>query len=114
MIDSSDVVKIEVWDVVDKAISKESRKVVDTIKLEHNTTAPTAAEVVQANDNLEMGLDASTVNVYRNAQAAIFMFDITKPWTFAYVNNELEKVPENMAILVLVSIIIYPSFSFWK
>ncbi|KAI8985864.1 hypothetical protein BDB01DRAFT_786594 [Pilobolus umbonatus] len=96
--DSTEIVKIEVWDVVDKAINKESRKVSDSIKLEHNTPA---IEVPRVQEDSEMGLDASTVNVYRNTQAAIFMFDITKPWTFKYVNDELSKVPETIAVLVL-------------
>lgn len=48
-----------------------------------------------------MGLDASTVNVYRNSHGAIFLFDTTKPWTFDYVNNELANVPESISVLVL-------------
>ncbi|KAG2232435.1 hypothetical protein INT48_001911 [Thamnidium elegans] len=71
--DSNDIVKIEVWDVVDKA---------------HNKTK---------SDNK----DASTVNVYRNTHGAIFLFDTTKPWTFDYVNNELSNVPETMSVLVI-------------
>lgn len=52
-----------------------------------------------------IGLDATTVNVYRNTHAVIFLFDITKPWTFDYVNNELAHVPETLSVLVLVSLI---------
>jgi hypothetical protein len=52
---------------------------------------------------MDMALDASTVDVYRNAHAVLFIFDVTKQWTFDYVNNALVTVPNNVAVLVLVS-----------
>ena len=69
------------------------------IKLDH-----TVAPKPQDDPAMDLGLDASTVNVYRNSHAALFLFDITKQWTFDYVNNELPNVPEGMAVLVLASI----------
>jgi hypothetical protein len=104
-IDSNDIVKIEVWDVVDKAHNKNKASESKGIKLEHKTSEtdvaspppPTEQEV-----DSSIGLDATTVNVYRNTHGAILLFDITKPWTFDYVNKELENVPETMAVLVLV------------
>ncbi|KAI8879044.1 P-loop containing nucleoside triphosphate hydrolase protein [Backusella circina FSU 941] len=94
--DSNDIVKIEVWDVVDKAHNKTVTKT-QGIKLDHNEKQKEQQQ--QEEDN--MGLDASTVNVYRNSHAALFLFDITKPWTFDYVDKELENVPETMSVLVL-------------
>lgn len=108
-IDSNDIVKIEVWDVVDKAHNKNKSSESKGIKLEHKTSetdvaSPTAplppSSEHEADDS--MGLDASTVNVYRNTHGAILLFDTTKPWTFDYVNKKLENVPETMAVLVLV------------
>ncbi|SAM00654.1 hypothetical protein [Absidia glauca] len=106
--DSNDIVKIEVWDVVDKAHNNTTKK--DTgIKLEH-TTAQLATEQQSqqpsqqqepAGPLMDMALDASTVDVYRNAHAALFIFDVTKQWTFDYVNNALVTVPNNVAVLVL-------------
>jgi hypothetical protein len=63
--------------------------------------SPPTAETEQSVD-VSMGLDATTVNVYRNTHGAILLFDTTKPWTFDYVNKELKNVPETMAVLVLV------------
>ncbi|GAA5797715.1 hypothetical protein HPULCUR_003109 [Helicostylum pulchrum] len=103
--DSNDIVKIEVWDVVDKAHNK-TKSDNKGIKLEHTATEPepAAAPIPSPSsssvDN-NMGLDASTVNVYRNTHGAIFLFDTTKPWTFDYVNNELANVPETMSVLVI-------------
>jgi hypothetical protein len=99
---------VEVWDVVDRSKNAVAASTVDTgIKLEHssmhkqqpkpNTTAPSTAELG------DIGLDASTVNVYRNCHAVIFMFDMTKPWTFEYIIKEVRAVPGNVSILVLVS-----------
>ncbi|KAK4521693.1 Nitrogen permease regulator 2 [Mucor velutinosus] len=110
--DSNDIVKIEVWDVVDKAHNKNKSESSKGIKLEHrpsDTKGDTAAtsnpqspqQQQQEDQDVSMGLDASTVNVYRNTHGAILMFDTTKPWTFDYVNQELKNVPESMAVLVL-------------
>ncbi|KAF7727592.1 Rab-like protein 6 [Apophysomyces ossiformis] len=105
--DSNDVVKIEVWDVVDKAHNNPSKKGDVGIKLEHKATTPSEeknSDQLESLDQLEessLALDASTVNVYRNTHAVLFLFDVTKQWTFDYVNNEIEKVPENVSVLVL-------------
>ncbi|CAO3630879.1 unnamed protein product [Mucor fragilis] len=111
--DSNDIVKIEVWDVVDKAHNKNKTESSKGIKLEHkpsDTTVDTAAasnsqspqqQQQHEDQDASMGLDASTVNVYRNTHGAILMFDTTKPWTFDYVNQELKNVPESIAVLVL-------------
>ncbi|CAO3625248.1 unnamed protein product [Cunninghamella echinulata] len=109
--DSNDIVKIEVWDVVDKAHNNNTKK--DTgIKLEHTAAAAAASpstNIENSTDNKEqtasitsdLALDASTVDVYRNSHAAILVFDITKQWTFDYVNNTLLNIPDNVAVLVL-------------
>ncbi|KAG1076822.1 hypothetical protein G6F42_025262 [Rhizopus arrhizus] len=110
--DSNDIVKIEVWDVVDKAHNKNKSEISKGIKLEHRpsdtkidsaTTSnpPSPQQHQQEDQDVAMGLDASTVNVYRNTHGAILMFDTTKPWKFDYVNKELNNVPESMAVLVL-------------
>ncbi|KAI9289937.1 P-loop containing nucleoside triphosphate hydrolase protein [Umbelopsis sp. AD052] len=103
--DSPDIIKVEVWDVVDRAKNAVTSPSTETgIKLEHTSaqkqqpkrgTTPPTAELG------DLGLDASTVNVYRNCHGVIFMFDMTKPWTFEYVIKELPSVPGNISILVL-------------
>ncbi|KAI7872055.1 hypothetical protein BDF14DRAFT_1755803 [Spinellus fusiger] len=101
--ESNDVVKIEIWDVVDKAHNNTTRKS-EGIKLEHTPTtamdSPKSPSIPEdASDAL--ALDASTVNVYRNAHAVLFLFDVTKPWTFDYVNRSLATVPCSVSVLVL-------------
>lgn len=115
-IDSNDIVKIEVWDVVDKAHNNSNKK--DTgIKLEHTNSSPSLSSpplnVEKSDDHHDkekqqdpsspsLALDASTVDVYRNTHAALLIFDITKQWTFDYINNALVNIPDNVAVLVLV------------
>ncbi|KAI9021635.1 P-loop containing nucleoside triphosphate hydrolase protein [Phycomyces nitens] len=99
--DSNDIVKIEIWDVVDKAHNNSSKKGDGAIKLQHGAVPEDTSAALSTTESTELALDASTVDVYRNAQAALFLFDVTKPWTFDYVNQELANVPSNMTVLVL-------------
>ena len=90
---TEDVVKVEVWDVVDVA---KKRKKLAGLKLGD-------AGGGDAADALEPGLDAQFLDVYKQAHGAIFCFDVTKPWTFEYVKNELARVPHTIPVLVLAN-----------
>ncbi|CAL8123015.1 unnamed protein product [Orchesella dallaii] len=91
---SDDIVKVEVWDVVDVA-NKKKRLVSDKLKIENSHSEA-------GMDNVpEYGLDANTIDVYKNTNGVIFVFDITKTWTFDYVKREIENVPEHIPILIL-------------
>ncbi|XP_045702272.1 rab-like protein 6 [Phyllostomus hastatus] len=85
---TDDVVKVEVWDVVDKGKCKKRG---DGLKMEND---PQEAEA-------EMALDAEFLDVYKNCHGVVMMFDITKQWTFAYVLRELPKVPPRVPVCVL-------------
>ncbi|XP_064420323.1 rab-like protein 6 isoform X2 [Latimeria chalumnae] len=95
---TDDVVKVEVWDVVDKgykilpheALGK-CKKRGDGLKLEND---PQEAES-------EMALDAEFLDVYKNCNGVVMMFDITKQWTFNYLMKELPKVPNHIPVCVL-------------
>ncbi|XP_064026996.1 rab-like protein 6 [Pogoniulus pusillus] len=77
---TDDIVKVEVWDVVDKGKCKKRG---DGLKLEND---PQEAES-------ELALDAEFLDVYKNCNGVVMMFDITKQWTFNYILRELPKVP---------------------
>uniref|UniRef100_H3AH30 RAB, member RAS onco family like 6 n=1 Tax=Latimeria chalumnae TaxID=7897 RepID=H3AH30_LATCH len=85
---TDDVVKVEVWDVVDKGKCKKRG---DGLKLEND---PQEAES-------EMALDAEFLDVYKNCNGVVMMFDITKQWTFNYLMKELPKVPNHIPVCVL-------------
>lgn len=88
---TDDVVKVEVWDVVDKGKKK---KPLEGLKLNTNS-AVTLPE--------EPALDAEFLNVYKGTHGVILMFDITKQWTFDYVRKEIEKIPSTIPIMVLAN-----------
>ncbi|KAK6195854.1 hypothetical protein SNE40_001196 [Patella caerulea] len=85
---TDDVVKVEVWDVVDKG---RPRKKMEGLKLDN------AAEIMPT----EPCLDAEFLDVYKGTHGVILMYDITKQWTYSYVERELEKVPLHIPVLVL-------------
>ncbi|XP_051518454.1 rab-like protein 6 isoform X2 [Myxocyprinus asiaticus] len=95
---TDDVVKVEVWDVVDKGqkiplpegVGK-GKKRSDTLKLENE---PPETEG-------ELALDAEFLDVYKNCNGVIMMFDITKQWTYNYIIRELPKVPTHVPVCVL-------------
>ena len=75
---------------------------VDVAKKRKKLTGLKLGEGADA-DALEPGLDAQFLDVYKQAHGAIFCFDVTKPWTFEYVKNELARVPHNIPVLVLAN-----------
>ncbi|XP_075226259.1 rab-like protein 6 isoform X2 [Lycorma delicatula] len=82
---ADDIVKVEVWDVVDKG---KKRVPLDGLKL---GPAPEQAPA----------LDAEFLDVYKGTNGLILMMDITKNWTFDYIQRELPKVPEHIPVLIL-------------
>ncbi|KAM4578461.1 rab-like protein 6 isoform 1-T2 [Fundulus diaphanus] len=94
---TDDVVKVEVWDVVDKGqkyplpegVGKGKRRG-DNLKLEN-----------EPQESDEVALDAEFLDVYKNCNGVIMMFDITKQWTFNYILRELPKVPTHVPVCVL-------------
>ncbi|KAG9328711.1 hypothetical protein JZ751_011407 [Albula glossodonta] len=95
---TDDVVKVEVWDVVDKGTKHplpeglgKGKKRGESLKLENE---PQEADT-------EMALDAEFLDVYKNCNGVIMMFDITKQWTFNYILRELPKVPTHVPVCVL-------------
>ncbi|XP_043913991.1 rab-like protein 6 [Protopterus annectens] len=85
---TDDVVKVEVWDIVDKGKTKKRG---DTLKLEND---PQEADT-------QMALDAEFLDVYKNCNGVVMMFDITKQWTFNYIEKELPNVPRDIPVCVL-------------
>ncbi|OQR79724.1 rab protein 1-like [Tropilaelaps mercedesae] len=88
---TDDIVKVEIWDVVDKG---RKRRPLDGLKMNGGPPAAQMPEVVTA-------LDAEFIDVYKGTNGVIMVLDMTKAWTFEYVQRELPKVPEHIPVLVL-------------
>ncbi|CAG9767250.1 unnamed protein product [Ceutorhynchus assimilis] len=85
---TDDIVKVEVWDVVDKGKKK---KHFDGLKLEN----------AQLEIPEEAALDAEFLDVYKGTNGVIMVLDLTKSWTFDYIQRELPKVPAHIPIIIL-------------
>ncbi|KAK8404791.1 hypothetical protein O3P69_001417 [Scylla paramamosain] len=86
---TDDVVKVEVWDVVDKGKKK---KKIEGLKLDNSTL-----------EFEEPALDAEFLDVYKGTNGVILMLDMTKSWTFDYVRKEIVNVPSHIPVLVLAN-----------
>lgn len=87
---TDDVVKVEVWDVVDRG---RRRKKMDGLKMDNVVSVENITE--------EPALDAEFLDVYKGTNGVILMMDITKQWTFDYVQRELPKIPGHIPVIVL-------------
>jgi GTPase SAR1 family protein len=88
---SDHIVKLDVWDVVDESPKRRLKsaglKIDNSDVTEYETPA----------------CDAGFVDVYKNCNGVLLIFDITKPWTFLYVKKELENIPSHIPVLVLAN-----------
>lgn len=60
------------------------------LKLTEDSSGSTST--AEGTDVLDASLDAEFVDVYKGAHGVIFLYDVTKQWTFDYVNREIKKV----------------------
>ena len=84
------IIKVEVWDVVDKS-RKKRRPINPSLKLANNINLPVT----------EVSLDAEFLDVYKSTAGVLFVYDITKPWTWDYIEREIVKVPAHIPVLVV-------------
>ncbi|KFV67327.1 Rab-like 6, partial [Dryobates pubescens] len=79
------------YKTTDDIVKGKCKKRGDGLKLEND---PQEAES-------ELALDAEFLDVYKNCNGVVMMFDITKQWTFNYILRELPKVPTHVPVCVL-------------
>ncbi|KAF5395169.1 putative GTP-binding protein Parf, partial [Paragonimus heterotremus] len=95
---TNEVIKVEVWDVVDKG---KPRPVLNSLKLSNTELQARSRRLCKTQS--EPCLDAMFLNVYKGAHGVLFVMDMTKSWTFDYVRRELPHVPPELPILVLAN-----------
>ncbi|CAG8536957.1 3106_t:CDS:2, partial [Racocetra fulgida] len=106
---TNDVIKVEIWDVVDKGINPTNtnkRPTTSNVALKiDNSQTPTKPPPSRSSPLPpdQLTLDAATIDVYRNTHGVILLFDMTKNWTFDYAIKELKAIPKNIAVLLLVN-----------
>lgn len=100
---NDDVVKVEVWDVVDRSKKKRSlaaNSLTGEGKAKKANTGFTDPYMLSQN-TVEASLDAEFIDVYKNANGCIMIYDITKAWTWDYIERELPKVPSHIPVLII-------------
>lgn len=102
---TDDIVKVEIWDVVDKGKKRESLSNTlvngkDKLKMHNNTVN---SEENSATAHVPPSLDAEFVDVYKGTNGVIFLFDMTKAWTFEYIEREIRHCPPHLPILILAN-----------
>lgn len=98
---TEDVVKVEIWDVVDRSKKKKSLTGGSTCKQKQKQRNSGLGDPFMLGGGVEASLDAEFIDVYKNANGCLMVFDITKPWTWEYVERELPKVPSHIPVLVI-------------
>ncbi|KAF7493581.1 Rab-like protein 6 [Sarcoptes scabiei] len=120
---TDDVIKVEIWDVVDKGKKRENligvqsmqqKNAKDSLKM-HNIKSSFDSRNKISVDSVHNhqsdsqslsstpALDAEFVDVYKGTNGVIFVFDMTKAWTFDYVVREINKCPLNIPVLILAN-----------
>ncbi|PJF19927.1 GTP-binding protein Parf [Paramicrosporidium saccamoebae] len=85
-IETEDVIKVEVWDVVDHGVQEQSQQ-----HSEHGLAIGNSIGV----------LDAEAVDVYKHSNGVVFLFNLCKPRTIEYVAKQLPLVPRTLPILII-------------
>eukprot|EP00966_Prymnesium_polylepis_P120984 2795829-Prymnesium_polylepis.1 len=98
-----DRVKLEVWDVVDSATVLRSEP--KGLQSEHRTAAAAtdgaAPEPRDPASDAPPALDASGVDVFRDAHAMVLLVDQRKRWTLEYAQRQLGSAPDALPVLLL-------------
>uniref|UniRef100_A0A914HSL3 GTP-binding protein Parf n=1 Tax=Globodera rostochiensis TaxID=31243 RepID=A0A914HSL3_GLORO len=107
------VVKLDVWDVVDKGrradasgdAAAQPLKLGIGRKSVFQSTKGVTVDVPPAVQELieNSACDASTVNVYNGCNGVVMMFDVSRDWTLAYIRRELPSVPAHIPVLVIAN-----------
>ncbi|KAF9437011.1 Rab-like protein 6 [Entomortierella beljakovae] len=108
---TKDIIKVEIWDVVDQGVQTGELKsshanANPALKIDNNApTSPikTKTRIPESNPapHAAFSLDASTIDVYRNTEGVILLYDLSKPWTIDYASKTLTEIPANVPVLLL-------------
>ena len=106
---SEATVKVEVWDVVNRAIDRGDERlsglkggIQRNSAIDDDEPAGIASTPNKFRGHHSFGLlDASSVDVYKNCDAVVFMVDPKNRETFEFVVREAQNVPKHATMLII-------------
>lgn len=120
---TDDIVKIDLWEAIDST----SKKTVNYVDLKlgsderpisdgSNSISPAqvithtdihlnrvSSELIPESARQSLVEMRENLNVYKGANAVLLVMDMTKSWTFKYIQNELPNVPNHIPILIVAN-----------
>jgi GTPase SAR1 family protein len=86
-----------------KETNGSTRVTITSTKLQPNDTAYNNDPLNKIPQSARQSLAelSENLDVYRGANAVLLVMDMTKAWTFKYVQNELPKIPKHIPVLVI-------------
>eukprot|EP00002_Diphylleia_rotans_P004080 TRINITY_DN12937_c0_g1_i1.p1 TRINITY_DN12937_c0_g1~~TRINITY_DN12937_c0_g1_i1.p1 ORF type:complete len:1015 (-),score=348.11 TRINITY_DN12937_c0_g1_i1:166-3210(-) len=104
---TDDVVKVEVWDVVDSANNRlTSASVASSLRKGDESDDITISQVRESASPGRYqlhALDANTVDVYKGCHAVLMVVDPTKKWTFEYAQEHIPLIPEDIEVAIIAN-----------
>jgi GTPase SAR1 family protein len=103
---SPDTIKLEIWDVVDRAPDGSSADAEER-DIDDDTVAGSAtpASRPRLGSHKVGALDAETVDVYAGAHAVVFVMDPTRASTLAYVKRRLAEIEPSTPVLLIANFV---------
>lgn len=120
---TDDIVKIDLWEAIDP-IWRKNNNLVD-LKSEHTNDGPIKENGNNQNNDKAQMKQATNSNNYKNpipesarqslvqlsenldvynrTDAVLLVLDMTKLWTFKYIQAELHKIPRHIPVLVIAN-----------
>lgn len=114
---TDDVVKIDLWEAIDP-IWRKNNNAID-LKVDNNESPEPETSHIDTpqfklpSNNIKNPIPESAkqslaelsenIDFYKGTDAALLVLDMTKLWTFKYIQSELPKVPNHIPVLVIAN-----------
>lgn len=87
--------------VSDKQATSKSKVIITSTQLIFNGNSSNQTSPIPESARQSLAELSESYDVYKGANAVLLMMDMTKSWTFKYVQCELPKIPKHIPVLVI-------------
>ena len=85
------------------ATTPNSRVIITTTQLDFSNNSIGDLNPIPESARQSLAELSESFDVYKGADAVLLMMDMTKSWTFKYVQTELSKIPTQLPILIIAN-----------